>query len=490
MSKFALPIAELKPALAGLGKLISKRVTLPVLSHVKIERTKDGWVALTATDLDHHITLRLEQPSQGEACSLLVPFDELQKTVKACAKGEEIIIERNGKNTVGINYTIGSQVVKTEVETLPVEEFPEIPRIKGEPVTVNETLRQAIHDALECASSDETRLILNGCYVDVSDPKSHHVVGTDGHHLFSGNSFALPLKNSVIIPSHKFLGWREFNHDGEWQLKVQEASGANDPSFLQLSSRRWRFITRQIDGNYPNWRQVIINPRETTTSLTIEPPALEAVIQTIQRMPCHDAINRTIGLELVDGQLSLLGKSPGADVWTKVEIQNQKNSGSNGTIFLNREFLSKALGFGLNHIEIIDAISPLRISEGGRQMIIMPVRAEGPKPASPAAQTTAEENGKGAAEPVTSTTPNERSNMAQPATSTNGNGSNGEHTHKPTLEAAVEQVEAVKASLKSAREGLNQLLDTLKQVQREQKSTDKEVQSVRSTLEKLQSVRI
>ena len=52
MSQFALPIAELKPALLGLGKIIGKRITLPVLSNIKIEPTKDGWVALTTTDLD------------------------------------------------------------------------------------------------------------------------------------------------------------------------------------------------------------------------------------------------------------------------------------------------------------------------------------------------------------------------------------------------------------------------------------------------------
>ena len=38
MSKINLPIAELKPALAGLGKIIQKRTTLPVLSCIRIDR--------------------------------------------------------------------------------------------------------------------------------------------------------------------------------------------------------------------------------------------------------------------------------------------------------------------------------------------------------------------------------------------------------------------------------------------------------------------
>ena len=58
------------------------------------------------------------------------------------------------------------------------------------------------------------------------------------------------------------------------------------------------------------------------------------------------------------------------------------------------------------------------------------------------------------------------------------------------LENALVQVETVKGLHRDAIKGLNELAETLKQAQREQKSTDKEVQSVRSTLEKLQSVRI
>ena len=66
MSKITLPIAELKPALTGLAKVLNRHASLPVLSHIKIERTSDGWIALTATDLDHFATVRLEQPAPGE----------------------------------------------------------------------------------------------------------------------------------------------------------------------------------------------------------------------------------------------------------------------------------------------------------------------------------------------------------------------------------------------------------------------------------------
>lgn len=145
--KIALPVAELRPALTGLGKIVSKRATLPVLTHIKIERTQDGWIAITGTDLDSFVTYRLDQPSDGEAISLLVPYDELQKIIKNCTKADSLLVSGDEKIAT-IEYAIGSQIAEAKLSSLPVQEFPEIPRIKGDPVAVNDTLRQSIHEAL------------------------------------------------------------------------------------------------------------------------------------------------------------------------------------------------------------------------------------------------------------------------------------------------------------------------------------------------------
>ena len=121
-----------------------------------------------------------------------------------------------------------------------MKDFPSLPQIDGTPVPLNSDIRQAILEAMECASTDETRVILNGCYLDLSDPGCQQIVATDGRHLYSSNSFSLPLQGSLLIPDHKFLGWREFGNDGEWQLQVQP-SLKDRPGMLQISSRRWSF---------------------------------------------------------------------------------------------------------------------------------------------------------------------------------------------------------------------------------------------------------
>ena len=86
--------------------------------------------------------------------------------------------------------------------------------------------------------------------------------------------------------------------------------------------------------------------------------------------------------------------------------------------------------------------------------------------------------------------------MPMPNGSANGTPSNGAARSttapedKPALETALAQIELVRGDFRNAIAGLNKLGEALKAAQREQKTSDKEVQAARSTLEKLQSVRI
>lgn len=506
MSPIALSLTELKPALTGLGKVLNRHSALPVLNYIRIERTPDGWITLIATDLDHFVTVRSDLPSAGEPVSLLVPYDELLKISKGRGKDEEIFLTPADNSSVSIRSAIGDQFAETKVESLPVEEFPTLPQISGGPIALNTALRSAVQQALECASTDETRLILNGACLDVSKPKAHYVVGTDGRHLFSSNSFALPLKDSVLIPSHRFLGWKEFHADGEWQLQVGAKEKNGDSPPFQISSRRWQFLSRQIDGNYPNWRQVVPDGSGTQTTIEVDPDAVETLLQTITKMPDHDELNHGVGLQVIGHQVLLIGRSSKDGDWTRVTIAGTEFKGKEVTTFLNRELLAKALRFGLTKIEIIDPLSPVKFSEGGRQMIVMPVRADttpikptaptDPMPVAAQPESTVPEsvlaNSPGATPPPIAEQP-ERKPMPEGANGTTSGTSTTKATmsqEKSALETALAQIEIVRGDFRSAIAGLNKLAENLKQAQREQKTNEKEVQSVRQTLRSLQSVRI
>jgi DNA polymerase III sliding clamp (beta) subunit (PCNA family) len=497
MSKISLPIAELKPALTGLGKVVAKRSTLPVLSHIKIERTADGWVAITGTDLDAFITHRLEQPSEGEALSVLVPYDELTKIAKNCQKTDTLRIAGDEKG-ITVEYPVGGQTAQSKLSSLPVAEFPEIPRIKGEPVPINDSIRQSIHDAFDCASTDETRLILNSAYLDVSKEDGHYVIGTNGSHLFASNSFKLPMKNCFILPSHKFLGFREFNHDGEWRLKFTTPGHKDDVPWFQLSSRRWRFIGRQIEGSYPNWRHVLPSNSDYVTGIVFQAKELEALADSIERLPEHDPLNHLIGIESKERVVNILWKSDRESDWQKLPVNVDKVEGKDITIWLNRQYIIKAFRFGLDRLDCIDPMTPMRWSKDGRQMIVMPVNptaAVPPKPAesTPTAAPQAQETASPQPAAPTNAANEERTTM--PTTETAPTNDTAKSQQPPLtidvqFELILSDVEALRTSAQDHLTEINGVRTKLKSLQREHKASTKELQTVRQTLKDLQALKI
>lgn len=132
MNPITIPVAALKPALVGLGKVIAKRSTLPVLGCVLLHRHDSGQVDLTVTDRDHTASFRLDTPDHAPPARLLLSFEDLSNVVKGCGPADAITLEATGKDAVSIRFPVGGQNVEHRCESLPVEEFPPLPDISGD----------------------------------------------------------------------------------------------------------------------------------------------------------------------------------------------------------------------------------------------------------------------------------------------------------------------------------------------------------------------
>ena len=506
-----LPVAELKTAISGFTKVVSHRTTLPVLGMLHVERDRHGWVHLTATDLDTFLTFRLETPGEvANPTSCRISLGELQKLVKTCPADETLELEVLAEDKLLLRHRIGSHPVEQVHTSAPVADFPQPPQITAKSISLDEAARATLLDALACASDDETRVILNGAYLDVSKPSGHYAVATDGRHLFSSNSLHLALPSSVLIPDHRFLSWSGFVKDGQWKLAVQVPT-KDKGGHIQLESRRWTFTTKQIEGTYPNWRNITDDVREFTGTIEISDQGAEAIQRIVPRLPGDDTPNHTVGLYTVSGRLYLRGFNKDQERATEVEVPGVTISGDPATVYLNRQYLLKAIGLGLRQIGVQEPLRPLRFSDGGsRQMIVMPVRVDANVPAPKATAP--------APAPVPPTTPvasidaapdqpetinlNEKYNPSEERTTTMQNANTNGNGHqpatdetspigeKPSLEQALDQIEFVKGSLRGAVTNLNNLADTLRQVQRERRLSDREIRSVRGTLKALQTVRL
>lgn len=497
MKEIQLPVAELKEALPGLSKIISRSRTLPVLQSVRVVRNMEGTVSLQSTDLDSFVTYTARGTQEGGQVEVLVPAEQLTKALKCSAPKENIgIIPQEAHDKVTLRYNIAGNVVEQTISTMPVKEWPELPRIRQPGVQLEAGFGQALKEALECASDDSSRRVLNGACLDVADKKLHYVVGTDGRSLFSANSFCFALEKSVVIPDSKFLTWSDFLDEDPCFLSVepgQEAKPAKDnqpaqepvPGWVRLESSRWSFLTREIDGKFPNWKQCVPHMQGKQTEVTLSEDAIKQVLQVLPNLPGAKSINSPVRLH-IDNHLVLQGRGQDDESWTSIPIPAVEVKGSAVEIALNRNYVLRALKFGLCKLEVEDSLSPVLFSKGGKRLVVMPIRLEeAPAPAKNSSKQHQPEP-----EVSFQATNKERTEMPRTAEQTqtqteaqhNGNGSG--------VKGLVDHIDRIKETLKDVIRNLSEVADSLKLAEKEKKATDKEIEAIRTKLRQIQSVSI
>ena len=495
-----LPAVALKNALGGLSKVISGRSTLPVLGCVRVEATPNGAARIQATDLDSFLTCHV-QGSPGGFPACLIPFDPLNRIVKG-TKNPLRLVQEDGKLTVQSSF--GTATVAQTLGTLPPEEWPPLPEVPAPTYTGEAAFKQSLREALECVSSNSSRYVLTGACLDLSRPDCHCVVGTDGRHLYSANTFQFDLPKSVIIPPRKFLGWSGFNQDGDWRVALS-LDKDQQPFWVQLQSDHWSFLTKPISGDFPGWRHVVpADPNATT--VTLSEAAIELMLDALPRLPGGDDLDQPVTLVVAGGQLGLSAKAKGEAHANEVPVPDARVLGKDIRLRLNRSFVTKALRFGFTTFELRDEFGPILFTAPGRNLIAMPLR-EGPLPATTATPQTTPQPSAEAAAPASpsagqaeSPATDERNTMPAETTLTpprRGNlqpikveGNNGNNTNGSALAAAVTQIETIKTALRDVILDLNTTLDLLRAAEKEKKASFKEVESVRATLRSLQKVAI
>jgi hypothetical protein len=365
---------DLKPAIAGLGKLITTRAKLPALQCVKVETLKRDTLRLTGTDLTVTLALALEVPAKlnEKVEPFLVPLVRLRNLTRQTRAGDLLTLGPAAKAP-----TVG--------------EFPETTSFRASSIPLPDTAATGLQRAFACASRDITRHILQGAFLDTSGKgpaksNPHRIVGTDGRHLFSSNSLHLPqVKVPVILPDHKLWQWKPIAESRPWTLCVGAASkNGNGVTPFRITGPFWSITGNTIDGNYPNYRQVVPRAEEFKTRVTVSEPALEAIARLIPRMPGKKLANRPIGIHLEKGRLGLLARETNDEPWILHPIDTVANvkgkgKGPNLSVFVNRDYLQKTASFGLGGIALIDAMSPVQFTHEGDLMIVMPIRAIDPE---------------------------------------------------------------------------------------------------------------
>jgi hypothetical protein len=514
-TEIEIPVAELKAILPGLGKIVGRTSSLPVLNCIKVQLDKDQqFVTLQANNLDEIATVRLQNRASGLSGDLLVPFEMLSKIVKGCAADQSIRLITNGEQ-IKIRYNVGGSPVERPVDHIAPVEWPETKVIDQEEFALDETFKQSLKEAMECSSEDASRYVLGGACLDIRDKAAHYLVGTNGHHLYSANSFAFRIPEPLIVQSRKFVTWPGFVNDGPWKLRMLPAIRINPkdkkadrskerPPWLQIDSERWCYIAKAIDADYPKWKEVVPVTNEDWTRISLEASAMQMMLDAIPLLPGADLLNQPLALEITHGGLFLKARSKEQKDWTTIHVPDVRITGKPVECLLNRIYFVRALRFGFNEIQILNAIEPLVLVNGAKTIVIMPVKGDAAEKYLAAQKTPPSLPQNAAAVPpsaagtenqtetkiqtmqttTTATTPSERGNSR---VNNNGN-AEGEET-RSSFKAALEHIDRIKVNLKDVMGDLSDAASMLKSAEKEQRATTKEIDTVRSKLREIQSVK-
>jgi DNA polymerase-3 subunit beta len=353
--------------LQAVQNVVSTRTTLPILSNVLI-RAEGSHVEFTATDLDVTVACKVEA-KVSKAGATTLPVKKLFGIVRELTG--EIEIETDDKNLSSIRS--GSSFFK--IHGLAADEFPPLPKFKDDKKVSlpQENIRGMIRKTSFAVSTDESRYVLNGIFISLREGKMTFVA-TDGRRLAlvdeevdisekSAGEFIVPAK--AVNELNRLL-----QDKGDVELKF----GENQASFALKNENGFSvlLITKLIEGNYPNYRQVI--PGEAKERIGVGREELVQALRRAEIMTSEKA--NSVKLSFGKNVLTITANSP--EVGEARETMAINYKGKELAIAFNPRYLSDPLNSLTEDeifIELIDELSSGVVKINGPLLyVVMPMR--------------------------------------------------------------------------------------------------------------------
>lgn len=322
--KFQTECKRLRDAVA-FCKRSTMKSTMPILASIRLDvDEKTGTLECAATDLEKaHFATVEAAPNRRDAQrwngvtegSAVVDPVAILKGLKG-SKGVATIETLDGCR-VGLRTDSGAFTF----EGSPVDEFPTLPGATSidedwswvDPVPSD--WHRAVATVLPSCSVDETRYNLNGVYFESKDGETL-AIATDGHRLAIADGFgSFPESvGSAIVPRSALVEVIRRIRPNRKGNCAPFRLGANHRE-LQWKGNDWRIVARTIDGEFPNYRQVIPKAADVwigcDRSQLIE--AVELMGSVAGRKAVRVTINGSIAIEATDPDVGTSTTEIGCD---------------------------------------------------------------------------------------------------------------------------------------------------------------------------------
>ncbi len=349
---------------------VSSRTTLPILHNFLLE-AQHGKLKLVRTDMEmatvHFVAAEIEEEG-----SITIPLKEFADIIKNLPDDKEINLTLDENN----KFHIKSGKSKFWVMGTPKSEYPAIPEVEREnsvelfPLE----LQNMVEKTAFSASTQETRYILNGLLWN-NTPEKFEIVATDGGRLAIASH--APLAGSaafkIIIPTKvlnevcRFITLAKPDKDSKINVNVS----ANQVSFILHETT---FISRLIEGNFPNYNQVI----PTKKNISFDVFSKELLASTRRSALCSGEFGSVVKYKLENNTLTVTSNSQNMEFTDELPVEYNKEEFEAA---FNPQYIIdvlKNIGADKVSFSFVNASQPVLVEPVGDSMfkyVIMPVRA-------------------------------------------------------------------------------------------------------------------
>ncbi len=336
--KLVIEKGDLQRGLGRLQAIVEKRNSMPILANVLLTASgkgADASLELAATDLE--VGIRGAQKADvSKEGALTVSARKLYDIVRELPD-EPVQLQSTDNSYLEIRCGRS----RFSLAGADADEYPSLPEFSpGQLVRLQAAvLSQMIERTMYAASVDETRYNLNGVYFEVlPEDEKIRMVATDGHRLAMVDrvigSDASGLASGLIIPRKGLAELKRLVDEedaDEIEIGFEGNSGLARKGDVTL-------VMRLIEGEFPNYRQVV--PEDIQRPFTL---AAEPLTRALRRVALLSAErSRAIKLDLGEGALVISSSNP--DLGEASEELDFDYSGEPVSVGFNARYLLDALG--------------------------------------------------------------------------------------------------------------------------------------------------
>lgn len=376
--KFSCTRDNLYQGLSIVSHGTGKNVNLPILQNVLI-KAEGGTISLTTTNLEIATNCavrgKVDEPGEFTVPAKLF-FDYV-----SLLPNENILITTDG--TV-LAVACGNN--KTKINGLSSTDFPLVPHVQGDqayqiPV---EGLRQALSRVLFAVATNEARPELTGVSIEIRPTQTGAeavFAATDSYRLAEA---IVPLPGQSLTERKMIIPAKTLGEVNRILSVFRDSVEAPSTIVLGLSENQALFsygsvelVSRTIEGNYPDYRQII--PQQFQTQSVLDREDFTKAVKTASLFSKNGLFDVTLTFSPPEKQLEV--KSLDADRGENVASCGAEINGVGNNVTLNFRYLLDglaAVGTERVQFQMIDASNPciLKAQEDGMAYvyIIMPIK--------------------------------------------------------------------------------------------------------------------